>query len=994
MNFVHGVCLRPDSDFLIDAMQNRLYLNISERLISRSFLLLLLLLPSAAFAQNVVVNGKIQDLKDHQPLTGVYVSIAPNGDTTRMQNALSDFDGNFIFQDVTPGSYLLRARYIGYSDLSRTIAVGNTGLDLGAIEMGTSNKRLEGVTVTATQIPGQQVGDTTQFNAGAFKTNPDANAEDLVTKMPGLTSENGTLKMNGEEVKKILVDGKEFFGDDPNAAMKNLPAEIIDKIQVFDRASDQAQFTGFDDGNSQKTLNIVTKPGRNNGVFGRLSAGYGADFETNDSRYNVGGNINFFNKDRRISIVGLANNVNQQNFSSEDLLGVTSSSGGSRGGPGGGGGRNRAGGSGGSGGSFSGGDASSNFLVSQLGGITTTQSTGINYSDQWGPKLKVTASYFFNRGENVNNTTLTRNYIVSDPDSALQYAETGTNTGTNMNHRATARLEWTIDSNNTLIYSPRFSYQETESSRDLKGISAFTDAHISPSVSLNHYTTSQTGFNLNNQLTYRHRFAKQGRSISLNVNNSYNEKAGNGSIYASNYFGGADTLANDQQYSLDGQGLTLSANLSYTEPISKYSQIQINYNPSLNRNNSDRETYNRDGAYYDKLDTLLTNVYDNRYEYHRAGVGYRYNRDKFNFNATLNAQRAKLTGTQDFPTPLEIDRSFSDLLPMASFNYKFSKTENIRVFYRSNTNAPTITQMQNIVDNSNPLLLRTGNPDLRQDYSHNLSVRYGKTSGAQGTGLFLFANGGYTSHYIGNSTFIALSDTVIGGTVLNRGSQLSKPVNLDGNWNARSFATYAFPIKPIKSNFNLNAGVNYNRIPAMINGDQNIADNYTLNGGIVLSSNISENLDFTVSTSGAYNIVKNSLQNQGDYNYYSQSSSLKLNYIFLNRFQFNTNLNHTFYEGLGEAYNQQFLLWNAALGYKFLKNKSLLAEVYAFDILNQNRSIARTITDSYIEDSYTTVLQRYMMFRLTYTLRSFKSVASNQNMDQDQPGPRNWRERN
>jgi hypothetical protein len=303
--------------------------------------------------------------------------------------------------------------------------------------------------------------------------------------------------------------------------------------------------------------------------------------------------------------------------------------------------------------------------------------------------------------------------------------------------------------------------------------------------------------------------------------------------------------------------------------------------------------------------------------------------------------------------------------------------------YRTNTNAPSISQLQNIVDNSNPLLLRTGNPDLRQDYTHSLMVRYGKTGGTKGTGLFLFANASYVNNYIGNSTIIATSDTSVRGVFLARGNQLSLPVNLDGNWSARSFITYSLPAKSIKTNFNLNAGFNYNRTPAIINNLSNFADNYAVNGGLVASSNISEDVDFTLSTNGTYNIVKNTLQSQRNYNYYSQTSSLRLNWIIQKKIVFHTDLNHTLYSGLGSPYDQAYLLWNAWLGYKFLKNNAAQVDLYAFDLLRQNRAISRTITDTYIEDAETQVLQRYFMLRFTYTLRSFKSGSM-----PEQQGPR------
>jgi hypothetical protein len=942
-------------------------------------------------AQTFSVSGFLRDARNKQPLSDVVVTFSPQSDSSRIQGDVSDSNGHFSITGVVPGSYRLKAAYIGYSNLTRTVNVLNKDVALGNLDMAAGTNTLTNVTVTAETIRAQQNGDTSSFNANAYKTNPDATAEELITKMPGVTNENGTVKVNGEQVQKVLVDGKEFFGDDPNNAMKNLPAEIIDKIQIFDRASDQAQFTGFDDGNAQKTINIITKRGKANGVFGKITAGYGQDDQTNDSRYTVGGNINFFNGDRRISIVALDNNVNQQNFSSEDLLGVTSSNSGRGGGFGGG--RGRSGGSGGGAGqgNFGGGDAASNFLVSQQGGITTTQSAGINYSDQWGPKLKITASYFFNRGDNDNNTSLTRNYIVTNPDSGLVYRENGINNSINYNHRANARLEWTIDSMNSIILQPRFSYQDNTTDRNLFGQTTL-GANTDLSSTNNLYSAHNSGYTLNNNLTYRHRFMKPGRTISLNVGTAYNDKKGNGLIYSQNRFSGSDTVTTDQQFDLDANGLTLSANLSYTEPLSRKSQLLLTYSPSYNKNISDRETFNRDGSGYTDLDTGLSNKYNNNYYYQRGGAGYRYNNQKLSLNATLNAQYATLTGDQTFPYPIQIDKHFTDLLPNAMMNYRFSRTENLRIMYRTSTNAPNISQLQNIVDNSNPLLLRTGNPDLRQDYTHSLSLRYGKTGDTRGTGLFLFANASYVNHYIGNSTIIAVNDTIVRDVLLARGSQLSLPTNLNGDWSARSFATYSLPVKSIKTNFNINAGLSYSRTPAIINSLSNFADNYTINAGVVAGSNISEDVDFTLSTNGAYNIVQNTLQSQGNYNYYSQTSSLRFNWIIAKSIVFHTDLNHTLYSGLGSPYDQAFLLWNAWLGYKFLKNKAAQVDLFAFDMLRQNRAISRTITDTYIEDATTQVLQRYFMLRFTYTLRAFKSggMPEQQGPRDGEGGPRHW----
>jgi len=934
-----------------------------------------------ATAQTFSIKGTVIDGRDNQTLVGVTVVIFKASDTVNKQGTATDIDGNFSLDNVSPGSYTIRANYIGYDATSKTINVLNSNIEAGNLTLKASETALKNVTVEAKQDRSTQSGDTTAFNASAFKTNPDATAEDLINKMPGISTAGGTLKVNGEEVRQVFVDGKPFFGDDPNAAIKNLPSEIIDKIQVFDRASDQSQFTGFDDGNSSKTLNIVTKRGRNNGVFGRVSAGYGAEESGNTGRYTAGGNLNFFNGDRRISLVGLANNINQQNFSSEDLLGVSSSSGGGgRGGFGGNGGRR-----GGGGGNVGGGGDASNFLVSQQGGITQTQSAGLNYSDNWGKKVKVSGSYFFNRAENTNQTDLTRSYILTSPDSTLTYTEKGLTHSTDVNHRVSMRAEWTIDSMNSVIITPRLSYQSNETDRDLIGLNML-NGNIQQSKTQNKYLANNTGFNFSNSVLYRHRFAKQGRTISVNFDTRVNSKSGDGSLYSLNEY---DTTASiiDQRNDLTSSGLTLSGNINYTEPLTRKTQLQLNYNPSINRNNSDRSTYNANGGNYTDLDSNLTNRFDNDYIYHRGGLGYRYSDSMFSINATLNAQYATLTGEQTFPRDLTVRRNFTNLLPQAMLNYRFSRTENIRVFYRTSTNAPSISQLQNIVDNSNPLLLRTGNPDLQQDYTHSMNIRYGKTNSSKGNGIFVFANASYINNYIGNSsTIVTNNETILNGDTLNRGTQISRPVNFEGMWRGSAFLTYSLPMKAIKSNVNFSAGFNYSRTPSIINNQENFAKNYAMNGGVVLGSNISENVDFTVSYNGAYNIAKNSLQGQTDFNYYSQTTSLKFNWIFLKGFVFNTNLNHTLYSGLGAGYDQNFLLWNASLGYKFLKNKALQADIYAFDLLNQNNSITRTITDTYIEDSRTQVLQRYLMLRLTYTIRSFKAGARMPTAEDNQQG--------
>jgi uncharacterized membrane protein YgcG len=927
--------------------------------------ILSLFVSTQLWAQGINISGRVLDKTDTSDLAGVTISIAPITDTNAKTGTITDFDGSFVLENIRPGQYRLQASYIGFNTYTRTIAVNNTPIDAGTINLQPSPTTLKNVIVQAKQVRAQQMGDTTQFNAGAYKTNPDASAEDLVTKMPGITTENGTLKVNGEDVKKILVDGKPFFGDDPGTAIKNLPAEVIDKIQVFDKMSDQSQFTGFDDGNNEKTINILTKPGKNNGQFGKIYAGYGTD-----DRYVAGGNVNFFKGDRRISLIGLSNNINQQNFSTEDLLGVVnSSSGGGRGGQSsfsgrGSGGSNSRGGRGSS-------DAN-NFLVGQQGGITATNAIGLNYSDNWGKKIKVSGSYFFNQTNNDNNTTLKRQYITAT-DSGLIYNENSITNTNNQNHRVSARIEYQADDNNAIIISPKFSLQNNTYTRQLTGSSAI--ANMQDSHTANDNKANNTGYNFSNDLLYRHKFNKKGRTLSLNIGTQLNNRTGDGSLYSLNEFVGNDTTLLDQEYDLSSNGYTLSSNIVYTEPVSDKGQVMINYSPSYTSNQSDKETYNlntTENQYVD-LDTLLSNKFDNTYTTHRGGISYRYNTGKLNLMAGVNGQYAILDGAQQFPYAFSTNRSFESILPNAMLNYKFDKSTNLRLMYRTSTNAPSISQLQNVVDNSNPLLLKTGNPSLQQSYEHRLILRYGSTNTTKATSFFAFVSGSFTNYYIANATFIPTRDTVFSdGIAVNRGSQLTLPVNMNGYVNTRGFLTYGFPVEAIKSNLNLNGGVSYTRAPSLINNRSNFTNTYNMNAGFTLGSNISEKVDFALTYTGNYNIAANTLQNDLDNTYYLQSTSLRFNWLFLDGFVLNTNLTHTLYTGLTQSFNQSFLLWNAGLGYKFLKDKSLEVKLSVYDILDQNRSLGQSITDTYIEESTTDVLQRYFMVNLTYSLRNFK----------------------
>lgn len=932
----------------------------------------------AAFAQNSELTGVIQDAQSSTGISGASVLLINARDSTQRKGILADVDGKFKLTNVRVGNYRLRVSSIGYTNLETRVAVGNSPKNLGVLKLTENASQLGEVTVREKQVRVEQKGDTIQYNAGAFKTNPDATVEDLVKKMPGVTIENGVVKAQGEEVKKVTVDGQEFFGDDAALALKNLPAEIVDRVQVFDRLSEQSQFTGFDDGNAVKTINITTRQNKNNGQFGKVYAGVG-----DDQRYQSGVSVNFFKKDQRLTIIGLSNNINQQNFSNQDILGVLGSSGGGGGMQfGGGGGRPQGGGGGGAGprggggggggqGGFGGGDAS-NFMVGQQPGIAKTTSIGLNYSDNLGKKVKLSTSYFFNAANNGNQSITSREYLGTVPQ---MYNDTSTTQNKNLNHRANVRLEYTIDKNNSIIFTPRISWQNNDA---LSALTSQTYLRTQPiNTNLTSRNSSNNGFNFSGELLFRHRFAKNGRTFSINLGNNTSDQTGLTSQYSiSRYFTPKDTtqIVNQQTQSQTNSNRT-SLGLTYTEPVGKTGQIQLDHNVSYTLSTSDREVnaYDEKLLTYTVLKPSLSSVFDNSYLTNRTGVSYRLRSKQGMFTMGATYQNAQLASEQTYPIAQDVKYAFNSILPNAMFNYRFENKANLRIFYRTNTNAPSVNQLQGVINNSNPTQLSTGNPNLKQDYSHSLSFRYGVTNAKTAQNIMLFLNLGYSNNAIVQSTFIADKDYELAkGITLFRGSQLTKPVNLDGLFNARTFISYGIPISKIKSNLNFSAGVNYAKNPNLINDIKSFTNTYGINGGLVLSSNVSEKVDFTLSYSPTYSLVRNSVQTTLNTNYLFQNASVKINWLFGKGFLLQSEVLNQAYSGLGSGFNQNFTLWNAGFGYKFLKKQAAELRLNVFDLLKQNNSIARNVSTAYIEDARNQVLTRYFMLTFTYNLRNFR----------------------
>ncbi len=920
------------------------------------------------------ISGMVKD-NVNGTLIGATVTLRNNGGSVVAGTSV-DVEGHFVLSDIPAGSYKLNISYLGFDDYNRDISVVDGEVNLGIIKMGmTKSTALNEVKIVEKTPPVQQKQDTTQFNAGSFKVNPDATAEDLISKMPGMNLSGGTPQAQGEPVAKVLVDGKPFFGNDPSSSLKNLPAEVIDKIQVYDEKSEQAQFTGFDDGNTSKTINIITKQGKREGIFGKLYAGIGADSAqlnggSDGYKYNAGGNINYFQGNRRISLIGQTNNINIQNFSSQDLLGISGGSGGR-----GFGGR---GGSSGGVGAFGGGGSGGNFTLATQSGISKTNAAGLNYTDKWGKKIDITASYFFNNSNNTTNQVTQKKYMLNGLAGQV-YNETSKAVTENDNHRFNLRLNYTIDSFNSILFIPSFSAQRNKSSSNLLGQTLKNESGANLlNQTINNYNSDLSGYNLNNMLLFRHKFEKKGRTLSLFANGGYNKNDGASSLYAQNLLGdGAmDTL--DQETDINKNGWNINSNVNYSEPLSKKSFLQIQYGLNYQQNKSDKRTYNLSHQTndYTLVDSLLSNTFSTGYATHKGGLTYRYMDSSYNFNIGVEFQNASLDNERILPYSNTLKRSFNNVMPSARFQYNFDRKKTLRLFYRTSTNAPSIDQLQDVVNNTNPLQQSSGNPSLVQSYQHNLSVRYNATNTNTGSTFFALLSGTATQNYIGNNTTIATTDMIIDNIHLTPGAQFSRPYNMNGYYNLRSFVTYGVPLSTLRSNFNINGTLAYARTPGIINDQKNYANNTTLGLGLVLSSNISEKIDFTLSSNPTYNLVRNTLNAGANNEFFNQASRLSLNYIFWKGIVFNTELNYQYNAGLGAGYNQNYLLWNMSLAKKLFKKQQGEIKLLVYDLLKQNASVASTVTDAYIQYTQTNVLQQYFMLTFTYNLRFFKGGAS------------------
>ena len=924
------------------------------------------------------IKGKLIDTAAKQPISDATVSAINAKDSSLASYTLSDKQGSFEIKGLDSGSYRLVISHQGYMETKRTLSItgANKNINLNNLSISKDYKTLAGVTVTS-ESPIQVKNDTVQFNASGFKTKPNATVEDLLKKLPGVeVDKEGNVKSQGEQVQKVYVDGKEFFGNDPKLATKNLTADMVESVQVFDDMSDQAKFTKIDDGSRTKTVNIKLKKDRNKGVFGRFLAAYG-----DQGRYEGNMSLNKFNGNQRISLLFNTNNINKQGFSFSDIISSMGGFSGFGGGGGGnfGGGGFGGGGFGGGGGGFGGGGMQVNFRGGGGGfggfggsgstGIIKSFSAGLNYSDLWANKIKVSGSYFFsNSNTEQRQNTLRQSFFENDSIANLNRV---TNSITkNQNHRFNLRLEYQIDSANSILYIPSLTLQHSENfNEDTSFTISETPSKQFLSIKGNSENTNERdGVNFGNNFLFRHKFGKIGRTITLGWNNTIGNSQSHGLTFSDNEFYRPDSslIGSFVQNQQNKQKTNTNNNVlsgSYTEPIGLNKLLEFNYAYTHNVSESNKQTYNYNAATakYDNPNLLLTNDFENTFLAHRGGFNFRVQEKKYNYQFGLGVQRSTLeskshqglTGKDSL-----IQQSYTNIFPTANFNFTPTRSKNFRLSYNGRTNQPSISQLQNVPDATDTLNIKIGNPALKQEFNHNVNI-------------------GYNSFNIQTFKFIAANlrinttqNKIVNDIRLEGPVQITKPENVNGYYTASSFITLGLPFKKVKlkgSSVNLSNNLSYTHDISLLNGQKNIGRTFTASQGAGINLN-KEKFDMGVRANVSYTNITYTVNTSLDEKYFTQTYSGDFSFTFPKDFILSTDFDYYINTGRAEGYNQSIPLWNASFSKQVFKKRNGEIKFSVNDILNQNQSISRTNGDNYIQDTRSMVLKRYFMVSLLFNL--------------------------
>ncbi len=918
-------------------------------------LLLLVVATTQAQAQSTqlsTVTGKIVDAITKEPLAGVGII----RDTLSGTGVTTDAQGEFKLTRVPIGKELkVLVSYIGYHDLELSITPPTAEYRLSPdVPLSTSNV-LDEVVIYGSAPVAEIKGDTTQFNAGAYKTNPDASTSDLIAKMPGFVqNSDGSVTKDGETVTKVLVDGKNYFRDDVATALNSLPADVVESIQFIDDQTDESKFTGYDDGERVKTINIVTKTKQKSALLGEYYAGYGLGTEIGaDNPYVASLNTNYFTQKDILSVGFGANNINTSPISQRGFYGRGGTTG----------------------------------ISEQLG-------AKLNYDRQ----IKggsISATYTYLQNDNVAES-FTDAINTSVGLNQLSYDTTLTNS---QRHNFNIYYEQQINDKNKLIFRPSFSYTTTDLSSSLFQNYLY-DSDIYNNVSSSSLTNTQTtNYSIRPMLQWFHNFnPKQfftltGRGT---FSNNDQDKYLNSDIRTFLETGYEDSLSNQQIQDLTASNY-IDGSATFTQRLGTLSTLNVRYGISYDWSDNDKKTYmwDEDQLAYVDINDDLSNEFARNYLNNTVSLGYGYNAKGVHIvNVGLGYKHSDLQNQMLYPDLLPKE-NYTYQAPTLNFNYRYrlDKSKSLDFMLRTDSQLPSITQLQNVLDVSNPLSVSIGNPELDQAYRSNIMGRYRTTNVEKSTSFTAYIRGTQTQNSFATNRTILTEDKIVNGVLLKSGTTLSTPTNLDGYWLVSTGGNYAFPFKAIKSSVNMSFGYDWSRQPGIDNNISYIANENELEYRVSLSSNITPEIDFQIISDSEYTNVASNLKDDAGNSYdatnnFEQTVGVKLNWIFWKGFFVNVDYSYK-YNYLSNIDASQYEpsqnILNAAIGKKFMNN-NLEVRVSGYDLLAQYQNIRSTVNGSIVSDVFSNSLTRYITFSVQYKINTLSAAQGVRQQQQRGPG--------
>jgi hypothetical protein len=897
------------------------------------------------------------------PLASSTVMLLSPKDSSLVNFTRADEKGAFIFKNLKAGNYVLKISFVGFIPYNQIVKSGGEALiDLGSLKLKPITRELMEVVVRTAKAPLTIKGDTIEYNASSFKVPPGSTVEDLLRKLPGVqVDQDGNIRAQGQEVKRVTVDGKNFFGNDPKQATKNLQAESISKVQVFNDKTEQAKLTGVDDGKKEKTVNLELKEEFKKGGFGKVTASAGPASNDIPARGEIKGSYNKFNAKNQFSLVGLGNNTNQQGLSYndyQDFRGSNSYNG------------NQNADFGFSGGNFfsysDSGDEGLGIPVSgrQGTGFSNNVAGGINYNYDT-KKKKFSSSYYYNQTR--LDLSALRNQTYYLPQGQYQINETSNQLNFNGNHRVSLRYETQLDSVNTLVFinNSRLGNGNANLDRiqDLDRNNGVTTQNTTKNASTQRQIASSSS------LIYRLKMKKKGRSFAASATYEINTNDANLKLDASNQFSQPTSVNETLRLIRQDQGTNshrseYKASLQYVEPFAKKFFWETFYNFSLRYDEVDRDVIDRSENNSDRArNDSLSLYYKNNYIYNRLGSSIRYTFKGLNISGGLAVQRFTLNGqfARDQTSPLlgEINRVFTTVIPNVNLNYDLKNNRYLYGGYNVSVQIPTSRDLQPVTNNSNPLFINKGNPNLLPQLGHNLNIGFNYFNPGSFINLYIGVNG---TQYVNQIVYSRNTDAQTLITTI-------QPENLSGGRMVGSYLGFGFPLKKTKATLDLNANLNFSTNPATINNVTNETRGQNYGFGTRLSLTPTDWLTFYGNANIGISNTRYSINTGQNQVFLNNNFGGDLTVKLPHDFYINTTLNYRVNKNDLLNFDQRIPLLNASIYHILGKAKRAEIRLSSVDLLNRNIAISANASQNYAQYERTQTLARYFMLGFTYNMR-------------------------